>query len=152
MRRRTMKYGVVIAIIQKFCGRRSRNSGPSANIQKFCDSRSRNSGMNESELLVRYQVLVWGKQRSCGRSRNSGIGALGHTEILWSFQKFWTRCFGSYRDSVVIPEILDSVLWVIQRFCGRSRNSGIGALRVKQRFCRRSRNSGIGSLGHTEIL
>jgi hypothetical protein len=42
--------------------------------------------------------------------------------------------FGSNRDSVVVPEIQEWVFWVKQRFCGRSRNSGMGVL------------------GHTEIL
>jgi hypothetical protein len=66
---------------------------------------------------------------------------LGKTEILWSFQKFWNRCVGSNRDSVVVPEILESLCWVKQRFCGRSRNSGIAILgqtntRIDSILCR----------------
>ncbi len=63
-----------------------------------------------------------------GANTNSGIGSLGQTEILWSFHKFWNCCFGSSKDSVAIPKILKLVIWVKQRFCGDSRNSGIVVL------------------------
>ncbi len=36
--------------------------------------------------------------------------------------------FGSNRASVVVPDILESVISVQQRFCGNSRNSGIDDL------------------------
>jgi hypothetical protein len=132
------------------------------------------------------ESVFWVKPGLCGRFRNSGIGDLRQTEIVWSFQKFWNRCFGSNRDSVVVPEVLESVVWVKSRFFDRSRNSGIGGLGqseilwqfqkfwnrcsrsnrdfvvvleilesvvwVKPRFFDRSRNSGIGGLGQTEIL
>jgi hypothetical protein len=47
------------------------------------------------------------------------------TEILWPFQKFWTNWFASNRDSVPVPKIPELLCWVKQRFCDRSRNSGI---------------------------
>jgi hypothetical protein len=75
-------------------------------IRIFC-GRSRKSG-----------ITVLG----CGRSRKSVIGGLGHTEILQTFQKVWNYCFGSYGDSVDVPENLESVFLVILRFWGRSRN------------------------------
>jgi hypothetical protein len=34
--------------------------------------------------------------------------------------------FESNRDFLVVPEYLESLLWVNQRVCGCSRNSGIG--------------------------
>jgi hypothetical protein len=43
-------------------------------------------------------------QRFCANSRNSGIGVLCQTEILWSFHKFWNLRLGSYRDSEVVPK------------------------------------------------
>jgi hypothetical protein len=39
--------------------------------------------------------------------------------------EFWNRCFGLDRDSVKVPEILESEFWLRQKFCGRSRNSGM---------------------------
>jgi hypothetical protein len=53
--------------------------------------------------------MFWVIQRFCGRSKNSGISDVGHTEILWMFQKIWNhRCFGSYGDdSADVPENLE---------------------------------------------
>jgi hypothetical protein len=65
---------------------------------------------------------------------------------------------------VHFPEILESVYWVVQKFCETSRYFGLGAVRriralvhfpgisVRQGFCAFSRNSGIGVLGRTEVL
>jgi hypothetical protein len=67
--------------------------------------------------------------------------ACGQTKIL-----FWVK-----RKSVVVPEILESILYNKQRFCGRSRSSG-PMVCVKQRFCASFKNSGIVVLGQTVIL
>jgi hypothetical protein len=60
------------------------------------------------------------------------------------------NCLRSNKDSVVVPVPynLESVVWVKQRFCGRSRNSGLVVL-GHTKVCGRSRNSGIGNLDQT---
>ncbi len=52
---------------------------------------------------------------------------------------------------MVIPEILESIFWIIERFCARLRNSGIVVL-GHTKVCGRSRNSGIYILNPTDIL
>jgi hypothetical protein len=64
----------------------------------------------------KFGIFFWNKQRFGGRSRNSGIEDLNQTEILYQFQKFWNLYFGTNRDSVVVPEILESIFCNIQRF------------------------------------
>jgi hypothetical protein len=78
------------------------------------------------------------KRRQTGNlasSKNSGIWGSRLTEILCTVQIFWTICFRSHRLSVKGPEFLDLVYSTRkntaqrdERFCERSRNSGIVVL------------------------
>jgi hypothetical protein len=125
--------------------------------QRFCD-RSRNSGieaLDQPEILWSFQKLwkvCFGTNRDSVVARKFWTRCFGlYTEIQCPFQKFWKCCFGSNRDSGVVQEILESMFWIIERFCVRFRNSGLVVL-GHQKVCGRSRHSGIYLLIPTDFL
>jgi hypothetical protein len=93
-------------------------------------------------------------------NRRPALKELLVKQILWTFQKFWNQCFGSYRNSVYFPEILEWMFWVLQKYfvvleildqCFGSYRNSVDVPEillesmfwVQQKFCGRSRNSGI---------
>ncbi len=155
----------MFAILQKFCGgpeildqvfvRSYRNA---VNVPEFldtvfqivpkCCARSRSSGQG---------VFVPFITKESVNSRNSGIATtyfgsyrksvvvqkfwtkflFDPTEMLQTFLNNWTRCFGSYRNAVHVPEV--------------SRSSGHGVfVHNERRYILQI--SGMATSDHTEIL
>ncbi len=116
---------------------------------RFCAC-SRNSGFHVSDhteilfvFLKFWNIVTIGQTGILWKFHKFGIGALRHTEILWTFQKFWNRCIGPDRDFVEVPKTLELMYRIIQKFCWGYRILESSLLWVRQRFCARTRNSGI---------
>jgi hypothetical protein len=120
-------YSKLILIIQKFCGVTEILDQFFSILPKCC-ARSRNSEigvLNHDERKCTLQKFwnrcfdpderkptfqkIWRRyliiQKFCG-----GPEILDDpTEMMCTFQKIWTKCLGSYRTKVGVPEILESV-------------------------------------------
>ncbi len=95
----------VLRVIQNFC------CGPDILDQLF--RFNRNAVYVPDILETVFDILP----DCCARSKNSGNCVLDHKERKCKFQKFWNRCCGSYRNSVVVQKFWTSCFNATKMLC-----------------------------------